>query len=144
LPQRADIRAAVRLLAPDASDERILANLDRVGLLSGLLRSATSPLEVRVDTLSVGQRQRLGLARLLCRDSSLLVLDEPDANLDREGISLVAGILRELARDRAVVFAAHTPELVAIADRVVTLDAGRIVRDERLPGRTASAAVGAP
>jgi ABC-type multidrug transport system fused ATPase/permease subunit len=144
LPQRSDVRSAVRLLAPEAPDERILANLDRVGLLSGLRRAATPPLEVGVDTLSAGQRQRLALARLLCRDSSLLVLDEPDANLDREGISLVAGILRELARDRAVVFAAHTPELVAIADRVVTLDAGRLVRDERLPAGQASTAVGAP
>jgi ABC-type transport system involved in cytochrome bd biosynthesis fused ATPase/permease subunit len=130
LPQRAEVGAAVRLLAPEASDARILAALDRVGILPALRLVASDPLRVGVDVLSVGQRQRLALARLLCRDAAVLVLDEPDANLDREGIALVGDILRESARDRMIVFAAHTPELVSIAGRTLTLGAGRIVHDE--------------
>jgi ABC-type multidrug transport system fused ATPase/permease subunit len=130
LPQRADIRTAVRLLAPNASDARIVASLDRVGVLAALRPLGSDPLDVRIDTLSVGQRQRVALARILCRDASMLVLDEPDANLDRQGITMVAEILGELARDRMIVFAAHTPELMAIAGRTLTLDAGRVVRDE--------------
>ncbi len=136
LPQRADVRTAVRLLAPDASDARIVAALDRVGLLGALRVVSSDALDVRIDTLSVGQRQRVALARFLCRDAGILVLDEPDANLDRDGIALVAEILGERARARTIVFAAHTPELVAIAGRTLTLDAGRVVRDETPAGAT--------
>jgi ABC-type transport system involved in cytochrome bd biosynthesis fused ATPase/permease subunit len=127
LPQRSDVRTAVHLLAPGASDARIENALERVGLFSALKRANSEPLDVRVDTLSAGQRQRVALARFLCRDASLLLLDEPDANLDREGIARVGDILRELSRDHMIAFAAHTPELVAIAGRTVTLDAGRVV-----------------
>jgi ATP-binding cassette subfamily C protein CydCD len=133
LPQRSDVRTAIRLLAPEASDESMLEALRRVGLLDALRRSSSEPLRVRTDTLSVGQRQRLALARFLCRDAPLLILDEPDANLDREGIALVESILRELSRDRAVLFVAHTPELVAIADRVITLDAARMAPADARP-----------
>jgi ABC-type multidrug transport system fused ATPase/permease subunit len=120
LPPRSDIRTAIRFLAPDATDDAMLAALDRVGLLG--------PLSLPVDTLSVGQRQRVGLARLLCRDAAICLLDEPDANLDRAGIALVADIVRDLARaGRKVILAAHTPELVEVADHVVTLEQGGVV-----------------
>ncbi len=127
LPARADVRAAVRWPLSDASDERILAALDRVGLLPALRRAGRDPLQARVDSLSVGERQRVALARLVCRDASLFVLDEPDANLDRAGILLVAELLRELSTRGMVAFAAHTPELLDVADRVVVLERGRVV-----------------
>ena len=131
LPMRSQVGATVRLLAPTASDSRITSALDQVGLLETLRRLNPEPLAVRIDTLSVGERQRVALARMLCRDASLFVFDEPDANLDRAGIALVADLVRTLSRDRKVILAAHTPELIAVADRVVELDRGRILRDER-------------
>jgi ATP-binding cassette subfamily C protein CydD len=109
-----------------ARDDRILAALDRVGLLPVLRRAGGDPLAVRVDSLSVGERQRVALARIVCREASLFLLDEPDANLDRAGIVLVAELLRELAGRGMVAFAAHTPELLAVAERVVVLDQGRV------------------
>jgi ABC-type transport system involved in cytochrome bd biosynthesis fused ATPase/permease subunit len=140
LPQRAEVRAAVRLLAPEASDARIVAALDRVGVLPALHLVSADPLAARIDMLSVGQRQRVALARLLCRDAALLVLDEPDANLDREGIALDAELIRERARHRMIVFAAHTPELVALAGRTLTLGAGRVDRDETHEAQAAAVA----
>jgi ABC-type transport system involved in cytochrome bd biosynthesis fused ATPase/permease subunit len=131
LPPRSSIRAAVRFLAAEASDDRIRRALDRVGLTAALNRDGADPLEVSVDTLSVGQRQRVALARMLCRDAALFLLDEPEANLDRAGIELVADLVRELARDHMVIVAAHTPELLGLAGHVVVLDAGRVVRDEK-------------
>jgi ABC-type transport system involved in cytochrome bd biosynthesis fused ATPase/permease subunit len=131
LPPRSDVAQAVRWLAPGADDQRVLRALDRVGILPSLQRGGRDPLKVRVDTLSVGERQRIALARLLSRDASLFVLDEPDANLDRAGIALVADVLRELARDHGVIFAAHTPELLGVADHVVTLEGGRVVGNTR-------------
>jgi ABC-type multidrug transport system fused ATPase/permease subunit len=131
LPMRTDVRAAVRLLAREASDERIVNALGRVGMLETLRRIRPDPLAVSVDALSVGQRQRLALARMLCRDALIFVLDEPDANLDRAGIELVANLIRELAIGHTVILAAHTPELLRLANRVVVLDNGRVVGDER-------------
>jgi ATP-binding cassette subfamily C protein CydD len=121
------VRQAVGWIAPETTDDSMLRALDRVGLLSALRRAGADPLSVRVDALSVGERQRVALARLLCRDAPLYVLDEPDANLDRAGIALVAQVIRELGQRGRVVFAAHTPELLAVADVVITLDGGRVV-----------------
>jgi ABC-type transport system involved in cytochrome bd biosynthesis fused ATPase/permease subunit len=125
------VRDAIRFLAMEASDERIRRALDRVGLTEGLGRGGSDPLEAGIASLSVGQRQRVALARVLCRDASFVLVDEPEANLDREGIDLVVGIVRELARDHMVLVAAHAPELMEIADRVVVLEAGRVVLDEQ-------------
>ena len=129
VPSRADVRAAVAWPVTGARDDRILAALDRVGLLPVLRRAGGDPLAVRVDSLSVGERQRVALARIVCREASLFLLDEPDANLDRAGITLVAELLRDLAGRGMVAFAAHTPELLAVAGRVVVLVEGR-VQDE--------------
>jgi ABC-type multidrug transport system fused ATPase/permease subunit len=132
-PPRCEVRKAIAWLAQGVPDSRMLDALDRVGLLASLQRMTSDPLSIGIDTLSAGQRQRVSLARMLCRDAWLYVLDEPDANLDRAGIALVAEIVGELARDRTVVLAAHTPELLRVARRVVTLDAGRVVRDQPAP-----------
>jgi ABC-type transport system involved in cytochrome bd biosynthesis fused ATPase/permease subunit len=131
LPPRSDVRRAVQWLAPDATDDRILHALERVGLLASLQRKGGEPLEARVDSLSVGERQRVALARLLCRPASLFLLDEPDANLDREGIAVVADVLCELSRRGMVAFAAHTPELLAVAEQVVVLSGGRVLRKQK-------------
>jgi ATP-binding cassette subfamily C protein CydCD len=127
LPPRLSVRAAIRFLAPNASDERMARAIDRVGLTDALSRGQSAPLDVGVDILSVGQRQRVALARMLCRDASVFLLDEPEANLDRAGIELVAEIVRELATDHMVMVAVHTPELLRVASEVVELDDGHVV-----------------
>jgi ATP-binding cassette subfamily C protein CydCD len=73
--------------------------------------------------LSVGERQRIALARAFVRDTPLLLLDEPTANLDGETEARVLEALRALVRGRTVILVAHRPALVALADRVVELDA---------------------
>jgi ATP-binding cassette subfamily C protein CydD/ATP-binding cassette subfamily C protein CydCD len=130
LPPRSTVRDCLRFVDGNIADEVMIRALERVGLSLRPQPGSVLTLDSRVDELSVGQRQRIGLARVLCRDAFFFMLDEPDANLDHDGIQLVAGLVRELARDRMVVVAAHSPDLLAAADRVVVLDAGRI-RDER-------------
>jgi ABC-type transport system involved in cytochrome bd biosynthesis fused ATPase/permease subunit len=126
LPPRVTIRQCLRFIDSDVTDEVMTDALQRSGLLSALRCEVASALEARVDELSVGQRQRVGLARLLCRRAAIVMLDEPDANLDRAGIALLTALLRDLSRDHLVLVAAHSPELLSAVDRVVTLDAGRI------------------
>jgi ABC-type transport system involved in cytochrome bd biosynthesis fused ATPase/permease subunit len=133
-PPRADVRAAVLWPAGDADDARVAAALDRVGLMPALRRDredGADPLAVKVDALSVGQRQRVALARILCRDAALFLLDEPDANLDRDGIALVAGLVRDLAARGMVAVAAHTPELLETAGQIVALEGGALVTTRR-------------
>jgi ABC-type transport system involved in cytochrome bd biosynthesis fused ATPase/permease subunit len=126
LAPRATVRECLRFLEGDVSEEWMHECLERVGLRTVLGRASQDPLGVRVGTLSIGQRQRVALARVLCRRAPMVVLDEPDANLDRDGIELVGELVSEIARDRMVLVVAHTQELLARADRVVTLDAGRV------------------
>ena len=99
---------------PDA-EEVVNAVLDEVGLMevSGQLPS----------TLSSGQRRRLALASAFVRPRRLLVLDEPEARLDVEGVHwLGAKLLAEKAAGRAVLLVSHDPDLVArVCDRVVRL-----------------------
>jgi ABC-type transport system involved in cytochrome bd biosynthesis fused ATPase/permease subunit len=137
LPPRSSLRQAIQWAAPGADESRMLRSIERVGLLRSLGRTE-QPLDLAVDSLSTGQRQRLALARLLCRDAKLFLLDEPDANLDREGVSLVAEVVQELSQRASVVFAAHTHELLESATQRVLLDRGTVLRSALPPGTEAA------
>ncbi|MDQ1533328.1 MAG: ATP-binding cassette, subfamily bacterial [Actinomycetota bacterium] len=81
--------------------------------------------------LSGGQRQRIAIARTLLRDPPVLLLDEPTTGLDAESEAVVLDGLEVLARQRTTIIITHSLRLAATADRVVVVDAGRIVADGR-------------
>ena len=78
--------------------------------------------------LSGGQRQRLAIARALLKDAPILILDEAMSQLDSESELLVQQALRNLTRGRTTLVIAHRLATVVEADRIVVLDAGRIVQ----------------
>ena len=82
------------------------------------------------DRLSGGEQQRVAVARALVHDPALVLADEPTGNLDAESARQVLGLLADLARGagRTVVAASHSEEVAALADRVLTLADGRLVR----------------
>ena len=77
--------------------------------------------------LSGGQRQRIGLARAVFGDPSLIVLDEPNANLDQAGKSALAGAIAELKRrGAAIVMVGHRPSTLSEATKILLLKEGRV------------------
>lgn len=111
----------------DDAGGRAMDALDRVGLLARAHDSA--------GTFSRGMAQRLGLARVLLADPDLLLLDEPHAGLDAQGVRLLDAAIREGRPGRAVMLVTHEVERgVALADRVVVLRAGRVALDEPVAG----------
>jgi ATP-binding cassette subfamily C protein len=79
------------------------------------------------QVLSAGQRQRIALARALYRDPFLLVLDEPNSNLDADGEkALVNAILGVKARGGVVIVIAHRPTVLSAADRVAVIGGGQL------------------
>ena len=90
----------------------------------------------RVGTLSRGQLQRLSLARALLHSPQLLLLDEPDAGLDDEGIELLEELLREhTERVGTTLFTTHNFErAVKFSDRICMLGAGRVVYQQATNG----------
>ena len=79
--------------------------------------------------LSSGQRQLVAFARAFLADPRVLILDEATSSLDLPSERLVQRALRTLLRGRTAVIIAHRLSTVEIADRVLVVDAGRIVED---------------
>ncbi len=130
LPQRPylgetyfSVRAAMQIFHPDADDQALIKVLERVAVMDVLReRSASDPLSVPIGELSSGQRQRIALGRVLLRDAPLVLLDEPDANLDAQGVALIVELVNELSKqDRMVALAAHSPTLTSLSSSRVVL-----------------------
>jgi len=78
--------------------------------------------------LSGGQWRKIALARAFLRDSAVLLLDEPTANVDAAGVDQFHAHLRQLGKNRAILLISHRAEFLRGADRVFLLEKGRIVR----------------
>jgi energy-coupling factor transport system ATP-binding protein len=101
-------------------DQRIEAAIERLGVSHLAERD---PL-----TLSGGEQQRVAIASIVVMGTDVLVLDEPAAQLDPQGVAEISVLLREMAADgRSVTVAEHAPEILADADEVLVLENGRVV-----------------
>ncbi|HSB25246.1 MAG TPA: ATP-binding cassette domain-containing protein, partial [Burkholderiaceae bacterium] len=79
------------------------------------------------ERLSVGQRQRLAIARAIYKDAPILIFDEATSALDSESERAVQSALDVLMKDRTTLVIAHRLSTIEHADRVVAIDAGRVV-----------------
>ncbi|KOX27978.1 ABC transporter ATP-binding protein [Saccharothrix sp. NRRL B-16348] len=102
-------------------DTRVVATLEQVGLAGVAKR--------RVGSLSLGMKQRLGVAAALLGDPGVLLFDEPVNGLDPEGIRWIRHLMRDLAREgRTVLVSSHLmSEMALTADRVIVIGRGRLI-----------------
>ena len=126
------LRENVALGCPgaSASDIERASRLALVDEFSGRLPDGLDTLiGERGVNLSGGQRQRVAIARAIIRDAPILILDEPTSALDAESEELLVQALSNLPAGRTTVVIAHRLSTVRRADRILVLDAGRIVQE---------------
>ena len=86
-----------------------------------------------IGTLSKGFRQRVGLAQAIIHDPSVLILDEPTSGLDMNQLVDIRKLIKELSREKTVIFSSHImQEVQALCDRVVIINDGSLVADESI------------
>ena len=122
----------IRLGRPDASDADVHRAARMIGahdFIDALPEGYDTPVGKRGGRLSAGQRQLISFARAFLAAPAVLVLDEATSLLDIPSERLVQAALRTVLADRTAVIIAHRLSTVAIADRVLVLDHGRITED---------------
>ena len=114
--------AAMRGIAKEDRPERISAMTSACGLGDVLSK--------RVDALSKGYRQRVGLAQAMIHNPPILILDEPTSGLDPNQIVEIRELIRTIGKERTVVLSTHIlSEVQASCDRVIIIDNGTLVAD---------------
>jgi ATP-binding cassette, subfamily B, bacterial len=122
----------IRLGRPGASSAEVEEAARMIGahdFIAALPEGYQTPVGKRGGRLSAGQRQLVSFARAFLAAPAVLVLDEATSLLDIPSERLVQAALRTVLADRTAVIIAHRLSTVAIADRVLVLDSGRITED---------------
>lgn len=118
--------------SPNVSDSEVHAAAREAGaaeFIESMPQKYATMLGRRGARLSVGQKQRIAIARALLRKPSMLVLDEPTAPLDPDSESAIMNTLRRLANERIVLIVAHRPRTLASCDRVLFVCDGTLRAD---------------
>jgi ATP-binding cassette subfamily C protein CydD len=133
VPQRAHLFAGtlaenIALGKPEATRREI----EVAARAASLPHDLGTVLGERGHGMSSGERQRVALARAFLRDAPLLLLDEPTARLDAQSEQAVVEATARLAEGRTALLVAHRPALLAVATRVIRVEAGRMHEMERV------------
>lgn len=114
--------AAVRKIPKDKIMDRIQTVSDQCDIRSVAYK--------RIDALSKGFRQRVGLAQALIHDPEILILDEPTSGLDPNQILEIRELIKKLGKEKTMLFSSHIlQEVQAVCDRAIILNKGEIVGD---------------
>jgi PrtD family type I secretion system ABC transporter len=114
----------------EADPQQIISAAQRAGIHEMILRLShgyETDIGEAGAVLSGGQRQRVGLARALFNDPAVLILDEPNSNLDSDGEAALGTLLVELKRQgRTIIVVSHRPNLLMLVDKIMILRDGNI------------------
>ena len=124
------VRDNIARFLPDATDEEVVAAAQQANaheLILRLPKGYETELGEGGAVLSAGQRQRVGLARTLFGDPKVIILDEPNANLDQDGeTALLAALDRAKKRGATIIMISHKPAMFSLADKILVLVSGQI------------------
>ncbi len=124
------IRDNIKFGKQDATQEEV-EHVARVAGIHDFIMSLPEQYDTRLGNtnakISVGQKQRISIARGLLRPSKILILDEPTSALDPETEQYLVSSLHEAAKNRLVIIIAHRLSTIAHADKIVYLDEGRVL-----------------
>ena len=130
------VRENIAYGRPDATEEEIIDAARRAqadDFIRQLPNGYASPVGERGGHLSVGQRQRIGIARAFLKNAPILLLDEPTSALDPTTESAIMDTIKELMRGRTTLIATHRLATIHGVDQIVVLEHGRIVEKGRGP-----------
>jgi ATP-binding cassette subfamily C protein len=123
------IKNNLKIAKLDATDEELMTACKKASV-HDFIMSLPNGYDTQVgelgDTLSGGERQRLGLARAFLHDAPFLLLDEPTSNLDSLNEAVILKSLKEEQSGKTVVLVSHRKSTMCIADRVYSVEHGRV------------------
>lgn len=123
------IRNNIRIAKLDATDEEIEAACKKASIhdfIMTLPKGYDTSVGELGDTLSGGEKQRIGLARVFLHDAKLVLLDEPTSNLDSLNEAVILRSLARERKDKTVVLVSHRQSTMRITDRTYSVEAGRV------------------
>jgi ABC-type multidrug transport system fused ATPase/permease subunit len=116
------------------SDDRIIDAAQRArahDFIMALPQGYETPVAEQGQNLSGGQRQRIAIARAILRDPAILILDEATSMVDSESEAHITSAIDEFSKGRTTLVVAHRLSTVTTCDRIIVMDAGRIIDDGR-------------
>ncbi len=123
------IRNNLRIAKLDATDDEIISACKKASV-HDFIMTLKDGYDTKIgelgDTLSGGERQRLGIARAFLHNAPFMLLDEPTSNLDSLNEAIILKALREEKQDKTVVLISHRQSTMRIADRVYSVEHGRM------------------
>jgi len=130
------VRENIAYGRPDATEEEIIEAARRAQadeFIGQMPQGYSSMVGERGGHLSVGQRQRIGIARAFLKNAPILLLDEPTSALDPSTEAAIMETIKELMRGRTTLIATHRLATIHNLDQIIVLDHGRIIEQGRGP-----------
>jgi subfamily B ATP-binding cassette protein HlyB/CyaB len=128
----ASVRANIALADPAMAMERVIAAASLAGAHDFILElpeGYDTIVGERGSSLSGGQRQRIAIARALVANPRILIFDEATSSLDYESEQIIQNNMRKIVEGRTALIIAHRLSTVRRANRIITIERGRIVED---------------
>ncbi len=126
------LRDNIVIGAPMADDETVLKAVNASGLnrfIDSHPRGLSMQVGERGESLSGGQRQSVAIARAVINDAPIMLLDEPTGSMDHSTEEETKARLAQIAEGKTMIVVTHRTSLLELVDRIIILDAGRVVAD---------------
>jgi len=126
------LRDNIALARPSVTDAQLIKAVERAGIADWVNRHPLGfdmPISERGDSVSGGQRKCIAVARALVTEPSILIMDEPTGGTDQSTERAIIENLKTYIEGRTLIVVTHRNSLLALADRILVVDSGKVVAD---------------